>query len=60
MCQGLGGGKKLVHADSSGGELDVIERVMGGMRWNFYQEDGLWGKNGRWRPVQRGLRSWLV
>ena len=35
MCQGLGGEKKLVHADRPGGELDVIERVMGGMRWNF-------------------------
>jgi len=35
MCQGLGGGKKLVHVDRPGGELDVTERVMGGMRWNF-------------------------
>ena len=34
-CQGLEGGKKLALVDRPDGELDVTERVMGDMRWNF-------------------------
>ena len=54
MCQGLGGGKKLVHVDRPGGELDVIERVMGGMRWNFFTRK--MGKKGRRETSTEGIR----